>query len=329
MPSDLAIVGCGPAGAVAAWTAARAGLRVEVFERSSFPRHRVCGEFVSAEVLPLLACIAPGLVAAAPAITHARFLAPSGRGARFPLPAPARGISRWALDAALAEAAAAAGARLHWRTPAPPDVLAAGGIVAAGRDWRPAASPWIGVKAHLRGLAPSADVELYFFRGGYCGLAPVENGSVNACCLIHRRRAADLSRSRDFVPWLCDSAASPALYARLRGAVQAAPTAVTTRVRIGPRAARTPAGALLAGDASGFVAPFTGDGLARAMLSGALAAELLVAGRAAAYPAALRRAAAPGFRAATALRLLPGAALARLALPSLAARFTAATRWRA
>ncbi len=330
MPADLTIVGCGPAGAVAAWTAARAGLTVELFERSTFPRHRVCGEFVSAEALPLLTRIVPDLVAAAPVITHARFVAPSGRGSRFALPAPARGISRWGLDAALAEAASAAGVRIRLRTPAPPAALAAAGIIAAGRDWQPLPSPWLGVKAHLRGLAPAPEVEIYFFPGGYCGFAPVENGGVNVCCLLHRRGAGDLRRSRDFLAWLrAAGAASPALLARLRGAVQAAPTAVTTRVRLGRRAARAPGGALLVGDASGFVAPFTGDGLARAMLSGALAAELLAAGRAADYPAALRRAAAPGFRAAAGLRLLPGAVLARLAAPALARRLTAATRWRA
>jgi flavin-dependent dehydrogenase len=324
----LTIVGCGPAGAVAAWTAARAGLDVEVFERSGFPRQRVCGEFISAEALPLLRRIVPDLVEAAPAITHARLVAPSGAASRFALPAPARGISRWALDDALAAAAAAAGACLRLRTPAPPEAYASGAILAAGRDWRASSSPWLGVKAHLRGLASSGEVEMYFFAGGYCGLAPVETGCINACCLIHRRHAADLRTCRDFLAWLRASARSRPLQGRLQGARQATPSAVTMHVRIGERAAVTPQGALLAGDASGFVAPFTGDGLARAMLSGALAAEYAAHGDSRGYGLALRRAARPGFRAAAALRLLPRSALVRLAAPALARRFAAATRWR-
>ncbi|HZM09179.1 MAG TPA: FAD-dependent oxidoreductase, partial [Candidatus Limnocylindrales bacterium] len=48
---DLAIVGAGPAGSSSAITAARLGARVGLFEAKDFPRHRVCGEFVSAESL--------------------------------------------------------------------------------------------------------------------------------------------------------------------------------------------------------------------------------------------------------------------------------------
>src|SRR5277367_30082 len=52
---DLVVIGGGPAGTSAAITAARAGARVLLLERGRFPRHKVCGEFVSAESLDLLA----------------------------------------------------------------------------------------------------------------------------------------------------------------------------------------------------------------------------------------------------------------------------------
>src|ERR1035441_10132870 len=52
---DLAIVGAGPAGTSCAITAARLGASVGLFEAKDFPRHRVCGEFVSAESLDALA----------------------------------------------------------------------------------------------------------------------------------------------------------------------------------------------------------------------------------------------------------------------------------
>ncbi|HUK87310.1 MAG TPA: FAD-dependent oxidoreductase, partial [Terriglobales bacterium] len=51
---DLIVVGAGPAGSTAAITAARQGARVLLLERGAFPRHRVCGEFVSPESLGLL-----------------------------------------------------------------------------------------------------------------------------------------------------------------------------------------------------------------------------------------------------------------------------------
>jgi flavin-dependent dehydrogenase len=51
---DLIVVGGGPAGTSAAITCARHGARVLLLERGQFPRHKVCGEFVSAESLELL-----------------------------------------------------------------------------------------------------------------------------------------------------------------------------------------------------------------------------------------------------------------------------------
>jgi flavin-dependent dehydrogenase len=51
---DLIIVGGGPAGTCAAISAARADARILLLERGRFPRHKVCGEFVSAESLGLL-----------------------------------------------------------------------------------------------------------------------------------------------------------------------------------------------------------------------------------------------------------------------------------
>src|ERR1041385_2073289 len=51
---DLAVIGGGPAGTAAAITAARRGKRVALLERGRYPRHKVCGEFVSAESLELL-----------------------------------------------------------------------------------------------------------------------------------------------------------------------------------------------------------------------------------------------------------------------------------
>jgi len=51
---DLIVIGGGPAGAAAAIVAGGNGRRVLLLERGKFPRHKVCGEFVSAESLGLL-----------------------------------------------------------------------------------------------------------------------------------------------------------------------------------------------------------------------------------------------------------------------------------
>ena len=58
---DLIVVGGGPAGESAAITAVRGGARVVLLERGKFPRHKVCGEFVSAESLELLSSLLKGI----------------------------------------------------------------------------------------------------------------------------------------------------------------------------------------------------------------------------------------------------------------------------
>ena len=82
MNYDLIIIGAGPAGTSAAISAARQGARVLLLERGRFPRHTVCGDFVSAESLGLLADLldpdpAP-LIDHAPRIPRARRF-PAGR----------------------------------------------------------------------------------------------------------------------------------------------------------------------------------------------------------------------------------------------------------
>ena len=51
---DAVIIGGGPAGATAALMQARAGWSVAVVEMKTFPRRKVCGEFISATSQPVL-----------------------------------------------------------------------------------------------------------------------------------------------------------------------------------------------------------------------------------------------------------------------------------
>src|ERR1019366_1262322 len=83
------VVGGGPAGVMAALAAMREGAPVRIFEKSAFPRHKVCGEFLSPAILPLLrrACCGAAFLALRPAVL--RFDATPLRHARYP-PSAAR-----------------------------------------------------------------------------------------------------------------------------------------------------------------------------------------------------------------------------------------------
>jgi flavin-dependent dehydrogenase len=304
---DLAIIGGGPAGASAAMESLRRGLSVAIYERDRFPRDKVCGEFISAESLPLLESAIPDALKAGARILSAEFVSQRGRTVCFPLPKPSLGLSRRALDQALWQSAVAHGAlameamlvrrvsRSGSQGNATWEIESSNGerlraralLVACGRWWkleglsspadpsrRSSAGDWMGVKTHFRGMASRGQVEVYFFPGGYCGLAPVEGGLYNACCLLNRSlsRKASGQGAADFRSWLGKIARSPALDERLKCSSQSGPVITTAPVRLARREA-VQDGALRAGDAAGFLDPFTGDGISMALHGGRLAAR--------------------------------------------------------
>ncbi len=308
---DLAIIGGGPAGTAAAIAAQSKGLKVVIWERQRFPHDKVCGEFLSGESLSLLEQLAPQALRRSAPIARCEFISRRGRVSRFVLPHPGRGLSRRSLDHILWQAAAEAGAHVHeavlihrvermrrsspadarWRieardgqtTQARHLLLACGrwwsleGMASPGSQRKISSHAWVGFKAHFRGVAHRDAVEMYCFPGGYCGVAPIEDGLYNVCCLV-RYEQFKLGRghasAHDLAGWLRRIAQHPALDARLQPARQAGP--IFTTAPIVPRRYRgAHAGALLAGDAGGFIDPFTGDGISTALHSGALAAEVV------------------------------------------------------
>lgn len=322
---DVAIVGGGPAGAAAACALAAAGCSVAVLERAAGPRHAVCGEFVSAEAAGHLDTL--GLdPAAAGATPIARVRLVSGAvEACSPLPFPAWGLSRRALDTLLLDRAERLGAAVHrgvavrailppGAADAPYQVRLAGGdslaaravFLATGkhdlRGWErpkpdPTTDPLIGFKMHFR-LDPVAaaaldrTVELHVFDGFYAGLQQVEDGIANLCLLS----PASLYRAagRGWPALLgALSRDAPAFEARLRGAIPlwTSPLAVA-HIPYGfiHRSGGGEPGVWRLGDQAAVTPSFTGDGLAIALETGRMAADLFAAGASAqAYHAALAR----------------------------------------
>jgi flavin-dependent dehydrogenase len=287
-PLDLAIIGAGPAGSAAAIVAARTGARVALLEARSFPRHKVCGEFVSAEALDVLSDLLGSehaLLRTAPEIVQTRLWLGS-RVIEAPLAPAARSITRYDLDLGLWEAAKAAGVdcreqaeitAIEAGTPfrlrtATGDVNARAVIVASGR-WSqftadrtvPPGPKWIGVKAHFREASPSVSTDLYFFERGYCGVQPVAPGIVNACAMVRADRAGSLEQVLRLHPALAERAAK----------WQMVSEPVTTAPLLYRRYQPVRESTLFVGDAAAFIDPFVGDGISIALRSGRLAAACL------------------------------------------------------
>ncbi len=254
----IRILGGGLAGSAAAMRALQLGEAVEVVEKSTFPRHKVCGEFLSPEVEPLLDSFGVELAGAAPIRRVRLQFARSGKG--FPLPEPAFGFSRYHLDRILQDRSVALGAAIT-RTSGPPTIIAHG-----RRDAPPRGNRLFGFKTHFQG--PSNDaVELYFFRGGYVGVNPVEGGLTNVCGLLPEEELA--AQGFDLDPIL---AAFAPLRERLDGL-----TRKMDWLRVGPlvfdKKTNRVGEQYVAGDALAFVDPFTGSGMLSALVTGRLAGE--------------------------------------------------------
>src|SRR6266576_6794386 len=95
MDADVAIVGAGPGGSTLAALLARRGLSVALIDRDTFPRDKLCGEFLSYDALPIVERLGVDL-AGAPEIRRCRVVG-RRRTYEFEFPHAARGVSRMLL----------------------------------------------------------------------------------------------------------------------------------------------------------------------------------------------------------------------------------------
>lgn len=300
---DVAVIGSGISGSCAAIRLAKNGARVLVIEAGEFPRHKVCGEFLSPEsksVFARLDVLKNIENSGSVAVHSARIVSRSGREVNLDLPQSALAISRFRLDEILATAAQNAGAELFCRTRVRTVSKEADGfhisgthgdfkarvvLNAAGRNvsWlahetknapsnRQNQTKYVGLKTHFENSSfPDGLVELHAWRGGYCGLVQVEDGILNVC-LLTRYDVLNGRSPEEFWNWLLDHL--PALHARLKNAVQQIPWLATGNVVFN---GSTPLSQNIwnCGDAAGFIHPLVGDGMAMAARSGELAGVIL------------------------------------------------------
>ncbi len=188
----ITIVGGGLAGLTLGIGLRQRGVAVTVWEAGRYPRHRVCGEFISGKGQGALGRLGlTDLVMRAGAIPArtATFFSERVESPVRELAEPAWSISRYALDDALAKEFRCLGGELRenerWRESEPME----GVVRASGR--KPAATAngwrWFGMKIHARNVQLTADLEMHLARDGYMGISHLANGEVNICGLFRRR----------------------------------------------------------------------------------------------------------------------------------------------
>ncbi len=296
---DVIVIGGGLAGCGAAIPLARRGLRVLLLEKDRLPVHKLCGEFLSVEVMATFERLGvAGAVRRAGPHPIGETLVTTADGAAFrsPLPGTGLGLSRHTLDRLLFEHAARAGADARDGVTA----RALSGSLTDGftvtttagtftgrlvlgawgkrglldrkldRPFLTEKSPFVAFKAHFEGIEIPGVVELHAFRGGYCGLSHVEGGRVNACWITHRDRLREAGgRPEGMIEHsFPENAFLAGRFERMRRVTDFFAVAQVAFAVKGPIVGDVP----MIGDTAGMIAPLCGDGMAMALRSAGIAA---------------------------------------------------------
>ncbi len=279
-PKPITIVGGGLAGLTLGIGLRQAGIPVTIYEAGRYPRHRVCGEFISGrgqDVLERLALRESfSRAGAILARSGAFFLGNAGSPVR-PLPAPALCLSRFIMDALLAKAFRESGGELRenerWRAPD----TAEGMVRARGRrlelprsGWR-----WFGLKVHARNVPLAADLEMHGAQDGYVGFCRLQDGQVNVCGLFRQPAA----RHEASLPWkeLLHGRAGTPLNQRMAGAdIDESSFCAVAGLSLRPQRATRGSGCSI-GDSLTMIPPVTGNGMSMAFEAAEMAIAPLAA----------------------------------------------------
>ncbi|RDV11311.1 NAD(P)/FAD-dependent oxidoreductase [Pontibacter diazotrophicus] len=299
---DVVIVGGGLAGLVSALGLAKAGLQVTLVEKKAYPFHKVCGEYVSNEVLPYLQSLGVDISSLKPA-NISRFLlsSPKGNTLEAKLDLGGFGVSRYTFDHYLYQLAQQQGVQFILERQVQDvtfggdafDVALSGGeslhtAVVLGaygkrtnldrqlnRQFFRQRSPYIGVKYHIRHDFPKDLIALLNFADGYAGTSAIEDDRYCLCYLTTRE---NLKKHRN-IP-----AMEQAILYRnphLRQIFEEAEflyeqPEVINEITFATKTA-VENHMLMCGDAAGMITPLCGNGMAMAIHSGKIATDHLLA----------------------------------------------------
>ena len=297
---DVVVIGGGLAGLTSAIHLAKKGVEVLLIEKNDYPKHKVCGEYISNEVLSYLEFLDINVwEAGAKKIDTFSFSSKKGKAIQVKLPLGGFGISRFALDHLLFKHAIALGVTIHKGvvTSAVLEselfhittklneqynskyVLGAYGKrsgmdTTLSRKFIKTKSPWIGVKAHYKADFPENVVALHNFKGGYCGLSQVETGHVNACYLTHYDVFKEYTDLDAFQRVILEKNTALRNFFDDAEMVFEKPLAIS-QVSFEPKLP-VENHIIMIGDSAGLIHPLCGNGMAMAIHSAKIASELLI-----------------------------------------------------
>lgn len=296
---EVLIVGGGLAGLTAAIHLSKVGFQVLLIEKNEFPKHKVCGEYRSNEVLPYLSWLGINVQELQPAnITKLQFSTFNGKTINCILPLGGFGVSRYALDEFFYKKAIVQGCKIIQDTvenvvfennyftvsTSKGAVLKADIVIGAfgkrsvidqklNRNFIKKKSPWLAVKAHYSGVFPDDLVGLHNFKGGYCGVSKVENNTINICYLADYETFKKYKNIEDYQKEVVFR--NPILKLLFENSSLLFDKPLTISQICFEKKQAVENHILMIGDTAGLIHPMCGNGMAMAIHSAKIVSELV------------------------------------------------------
>ena len=221
---DVIIIGGGLAGLTNAIHLSKSIHRVLLIEKNSYPKHKVCGEYISNEVLPYLNSLGiDPIKVGAKQISKVQISTTKGNLIKSELPLGGFGMSRYFLDSLLLKKVRLNGVQVlkdtvesvifkkDIFTVQTKDSGAFQSKITIGafgkrsvldlkmnRKFIKKKSPYLAVKIHVKGDFPEDLIALHNFKGGSCGVSKVENNSINLCYITEYNSFKKYKNITDF-----------------------------------------------------------------------------------------------------------------------------------
>jgi len=297
---DVIIIGGGLAGLTSAIHLSKYLSRILVIEKNKFPKHKVCGEYISNEVLPYLRYLELNpFQFGAKKIDKFELSTSKNKTVHCRLPLGGFGISRYKIDKALAEKAENSGVEILQETVTDIEFLndefivytslrsifkskvvigaygkRSGIDVKLHRDFIRKKSPYLAVKTHVKGDFPNDLVALHNFNGGYCGASKVEDDSINLCYITEYKAFKKFKNISEFQEKVIyQNRNLKSIFENSRQVFKSPLT--ISQISF---ASKQPVEnhILMCGDTAGLIHPLCGNGMSMAIRSAQIASQLII-----------------------------------------------------
>ncbi|WP_318640109.1 NAD(P)/FAD-dependent oxidoreductase [Flavobacterium ardleyense] len=299
MKVPILILGGGLAGLTAAIHLSKLGHQITIIEKNRYPRHKVCGEYISNEVVEYYKWLGlDNILAQSHPINTFRLEIDQNNLSEVELPLGGFGISRYLLDNLLYHQAMSqncifihesvteisfqdgffkillnSGQEIE--TP-----IAIGSFgkrsnidVTLKRGFIQKKSHWLAVKSHYAGQFDDRVVGLYPFHGGYCGVSKVEDDKINICYIVQTEVFKKFKNIPDFTEnILFENQGLKNILAKSESIFENPLT--ISQISFDEKKA-VENHILMIGDAAGLIHPLCGNGMAMAIHSAKIASELI------------------------------------------------------